>query len=712
MRREWFICLALTVITLFAFWPVGRLGFILFDDHHYVTDNPNIQGGITIASVHWALTAVRTSNWHPVTWLSHMVDFQLFGLNPAGHHWVNLAFHVANTLLLFFVVRRLCGVVWRSALVAVLFGLHPTHIESVAWVSERKDVLSAFFFLLTLWAYARYAQRRSRVEGRGSRVEVAVPALVSGLWTLDYALALFFFALGLMSKPMLVTVPVVLLLLDFWPLGRWRPRAAGDKTRLFFLPPATGNWEQLILEKMPFAMLSLASCIVTVRAQDTGGSVVAADVLPWYWRVADALVFYTAYLGKLFWPVNLAIFYPYIQIPGWKFICSALVPVLLSIFCLGRIRSQPWMIVGWGWFLVMLLPVIGLVQVGMQSIADRYTYLPSVGLFLAVAWGMAVLASRSPGWRTGMTLLAAALIAGCLLDTRYQLHYWQNSVTLFHHAVEVTPEDDSMSNYMLGNAYAEAGNLDAAARCHRRTLQIAPDFVEAHDQLGKVLILQNKFTEAEAQFGEILQQHPDDANARKHLADALVREGKYAEADAEYANALMASPDDVVINHARAIARLKAESATKLPGLYSALKLQPTPELHVQIAIILAIKEEYPDAVTHYLEALQSRPDSLEALNNLAWLLATCADAQVRDGARAVKYAGRACELTQYRITPFVGTLAAAYAEAGRYDDAIVTAEKACALAVKSGEADLLKRNRELLILYRAHQPYRETTSP
>jgi Tfp pilus assembly protein PilF len=743
MRRETLICAALSVITLIGFWPVGHLGFILFDDHDYLTENLNVQGGMTAESVRWAFTTTQASNWHPITWLSHMLDYQWFGLNASGHHWVNLGFHIANTLLLFLVLNRMmrlrpeasspqaglrsnksidattpqAGTVWCSALVAALFALHPMRVESVAWISERKDVLSGFFMMLTLWAWVRYAQKRA-----------------SGVWRLasgDYWLALVFFALGLMSKPMLVTLPVILLLLDFWPLRRvtsneWRVTRFGLP-----VPQLTGTTKQseggstpwrteaerrwlnpLLFEKLPFMALSLASCIVTFWAQNNGGAVVAIDRLPWYWRVADSLVFYTAYLGKIFWPQNLAIFYPYVHIPVREFVCSALLPILLSIFFIRRARSQPCLLAGWCWFLVMLLPVIGLVQVGMQSIADRYMYLPSIGLFIVVAWGMAGLASLSQWWRTGMVLGATGLILACLLDTRQQLHYWRNSVTLFSRATEVTRESNSMSNYLLGNAYAETGDMDAAARSFRTTLQIAPDFEQAHNQLGWVLVQQKKFAEAEAQFGEILRLNPYSANAHKHLGDVLVREGKYAEAEAEYSNALMIKPDDAVINQALAIASLKAESEKKLANLYNALKILPTPETHTQIAVILAIKGEFQDAIEHYNEALRLRPDSPDVLNNLAWLLATCTDAHIRDGAQAIKYAKRACELTHYNMTPLVGTLAAAYAEVGRFDDAISTAQKACTLASKSGEQDLLRRNQELLALYRAHQPYRETTKP
>jgi Flp pilus assembly protein TadD len=719
MRREWLICLALSAITLIGFWPVGHLGFILFDDHHYVTENPNVQAGITADSIRWAFTTTRAGNWHPVTWLSHMLDFKLFGLNASGHHWVNLGFHIANTLLLFIVLRQMTQTVWRSALVAALFALHPMRVESVAWVSERKDVLSAFFFLLTLWAWVRYAQRQSRVEpsslrsaAPGSRESSAGSgslALDPRHRILDYFLALLFFALGLMSKPMLVTLPVILLLLDFWPLGR----ISEFGVRSSDLKNAVQHpvLRRLLWEKAPFLALSVASSLVTFWAQQAAEYVVSANLLPWHLRIANSLVFYTDYLGKMFWPVNLAIFYPYTPMHLWEFICSALLPVLLSFFCIRRMLSHRWLFVGWFWFVVMLVPVIGLVQVGMQSMADRYTYLPSIGLFIVVSWVMAGLASRSQLWQTGMVLGATALIAGCLLDTRHQLHYWRDNVTLFSHAAEVAQGSNSKSNFLLGNAYAEAGNMDAAARSFRTTLQIAPDFEQAHDKLGRVLFQQKKYDEARAQFDEILQLHPDNAEAHKCLGCILATQGKYAEAGSEYTAALQLKPDDAVIRTALAFVSEQVKVDQVLTNLYNTLKILPKPEAHVQIAVIRTTRGEFPDAVGHYLEALRLKPDAPDALNNLAWLLATCPEAPVRDGAQAVKYAEHACELTHYKQTIMVGTLAAAYAEAGRFGDAIATAQKACTLAA-AGDQGLLKRNQELLALYLKHQPYHEVAGP
>jgi tetratricopeptide (TPR) repeat protein len=779
------ICLALFVITLAAFWPVGRQGFIIYDDRDYVSENQHVQTGLTADSVRWAFTSRDCGNWHPITWLSHMLDCRLFGLKAAGHHWVNLGFHIANTLLLFIVLREMMGLrsdksigattpqvglrrdgpqqpydspprnanktanaamaattpqaqtVWRSALVAALFALHPTHLQSVAWISERKDVLSAFFFLLTLWAYTRYAQKQSRVEpsslrfaaprGRGPSAGDDGLALDPRRWTLDYFLALMFFALGLMSKPMLVTLPVILLLLDFWPLGR----VAGGKWRVtrfgVQVPQLTGAMKQseggstpwraeaerrwlnhLLFEKLPFVALSLASSLATFWAQQAAEYVVSANLLPWYWRIANSLVFYTDYLGKMFWPVNLAIFYPYTPIHLWEFICSALLPVLLSFFCLRRARSQSYLLVGWFWFVVMLVPVIGLVQVGMQTIADRYTYLPSIGLFIAVAWGMAGVASVSRFWRAAMVAGATALVLACLLDTRYQLRYWRDSVTLFTHVVEVTRENNFEGYYLLGNSYGEAGDWAAAAKSYQSALQISPNLTEACSKLGRVLFLQKKYDEAGALLDGILQLHPDNAEAREFYGDTLAAQGKYAEAEAEYTAALQLKPDDAVIRTALAFAAQQVENEENRTNLNNGLMDQLPPEVHVQIAVMQAKQGKFQNAVGHYLEALRLKPDAPEVLNNLAWLLATCPDAPVRDGAQAVKYAERACKLTHYKQTIMVGTLAAAYAEAGRFDEAISMAEKACTLAAAAGEQGLLQKNQELLALYQKHQPYHE----
>lgn len=617
MRLKILICLLLAGITLILYRPVGRMGFIVYDDHGYVTTNTNIQSGITFESVRWAFTTATESNWHPLTWLSHMLDYKLFGLKASGHHWVSLGFHIVNTLLLFLVILQMTGALWRSALVAALFAWHPLHIQSVAWISERKDVLSACFMLLTLWAYVRHVQK----PGIGNPVSGPRP-LTSG----PYWLALLFFALGLMSKPMLVTLPLILLLLDFWPLKRISGSGSGIAG-----PKNAGQphiLKKLILEKIPFFGLSLASGIATLWAQGEGGSIATLAQLPLGWRLADALVFYTAYLQKMFWPVNLSILYQYERMHLWEFTCNAMMPVLLTILIVRRARSQPYLMVGWLWFLIMLVPVIGLVQVGGQAIADRYTYLPSIGLFIIIAWGMADMAARSRRWQTSMTIGAAALLTACLVDAKIQLGYWQNSITLFKRAADLT--HGHYCYFSLACAYLEAGELDEAARNFRISIRLSPKLPVSHYRLGYVLSAQ----------------------------------GKYAEAQAEYSIAAQLDPG--------------------LPLTQRALEKNLL------------------------LENLRGQPDALDILNNLAWMLATSGEPDIRDGPRAVQLAEHACELTHHQKTVFIGTLAAAYAEAGRFDDAIATAQQACALAAKNGETDLLQKNQGLLELYRAHKPYRE----
>jgi tetratricopeptide (TPR) repeat protein len=536
----------------------------------------------------------------------------------------------------------------------------------------------------------------------------------SGVWRLesgDYWLALGFFALGLMSKPMLVTLPVILLLLDFWPLKRISNFGFRISDLKSATQPRKGAWPPrgftlLLFEKLPFLALSLASSIVTFRAQSEGGAVVSLMKIPWYGRALNSLVFYTAYLEKMFWPVNLSVLYQYQRMEPWEFIRDALLPVLLSVLLIRRWRSQPYLFTGWLWFLVMLVPVIGLVQVGGQSIADRYTYLPSIGLFILVAWAAAELAQRSRLWQTGMTLGLAAVLAACLADTRFQLRYWRDSITLFRHAVEVTR--GSYCYFSLGNAYLNAGNLEDAAGNYRIALQLYPNFPKAHYYFGNVLLQQKKYAEAREEFDEVLRTNPEIAFAHKYLGDILAAQGKYDEAAVEYITALQLKPDDGVIRTALALATQNAGIEKALTNLFEALKTRPTAEIHAQIAALETTQGTFQDAVEHFHEALRLKPDAPDVLNNLAWLLATCPDARIRDGAQAVKQAERACALTQDGVTPMVGTLAAAYAEAGRFDEAISTAEKACALAKQSGEQNLLQKNQELLQLYRAHKSYHE----
>jgi hypothetical protein len=423
-RTAWWISAALVVITFAVFWPVTGFQFTTYDDPDFVTSNPIVQAGLTAKGFRWVWHSEVARNWHPLTMLTHMLDCQVAGLKPGWPHFVNLFWHAANALLLFHLLKRMTGTLWRSALVAALFAWHPLHVESVAWVAERKDVLSTFFWLATMWAYAGY---------------VSAPSFKR------YLLILLLFALGLMAKPMLATLPLVLLLLDYWPLGRIAgmlpPQGAIEGSP----PPLTGppkkSYWPLIREKIPLCALAVLSCLITVLAQRGGGSVIPLAVLPLDARIANALVACLKYLLKLVWPYPISYYYPLAPIPWWQTVWAGLVLVLMSAFLLYGARRHPYLGVGWLWYLITLAPVIGLVQVGGQAMADRYTYVPFIGLFIIAAWGIA---EATAGWRRRKTILslsAAAVLLACLASSWMQAGYWRNSESLYFEAIRVNDDN-------------------------------------------------------------------------------------------------------------------------------------------------------------------------------------------------------------------------------------------------------------------------------
>jgi hypothetical protein len=408
--------------------------FISFDNSNVFIIN-NVQAGVTPESITWAFTATRASNWHPLTWLSHILDFQLFGLNAGWHHLINVLFHIANTLLLFFVLRGMTGALWRSGFVAALFALHPLHVESVAWVSERKDVLSTFFWILTMWGYAGYVRR---------------PGIKR------YLLVLLLFALGLMAKPMLVTLPFVLLLLDYWPLGRLQPGSSLNGSR----SEQRSLGLKLILEKIPLFFLSAGSSVATFMVQKSGGAVASLDSMPLSARVANALVSYVSYLGKMFWPYHLAVPYPLrAELPGWHVAGSSALLLAITLLALRAVRRRPYLAVGWLWYLGTLVPVIGLVHIGSQAMADRYTYVPLVGIFVVIAWGISELAA---GWRyrkIGLTALGSVVLAILMVTSWHQVGYWKSSVTLLERSISVNP-NNPVASMNLGHALIAGGKLE------------------------------------------------------------------------------------------------------------------------------------------------------------------------------------------------------------------------------------------------------------
>jgi Flp pilus assembly protein TadD len=612
------ICLLLALVTVALYWPMLHHDFICLDDDSYIVSNSHVNKGLTWAGLVWAFQSGYAANWHPLTWISHMLDCQLFGLNPGGHHLTNLLFHVANTLLLFLWLNQLTGALWRSAFVAALFAWHPLHVESVAWAAERKDVLSAFFWMLTLIAYTRYA-RESKVQGPKSKV--------------FYGLSLLAFACGLMSKPMAVTLPFVLLLLDFWPIQRFNRST---------LP-------RLLLEKLPFFALALADSVVTYRVQKSGGAVWSAGAVPFYSHVGNVLLSYMRYLSKSFWPVDLAVLYPYhTHCPAGLVSGAALLLAFWSGLFLWRARQNPYLPVGWFWFLGTLVPTIGIVQVGSQSIADRYLYLPSIGLFILVVWGVGDILNWRPHWRRIATLGEAAALAGCLVCTRIQLGYWQNNIKLLTHTVDVTTDNYSIYN-AVGLVMEQAGRKDDAMRWYIRSLQIVsnyppaqynlgmallkrnwpaqaaehlaiaarlvPDEAGGHYALGQALLATGRRDDAVAQFTDTLRLDPGYADAHNQLAVIFIKEGKTNDAIAHFSEAVRLRPNDAQTRFNFGLALLDNHRPAAAAVQFSEeLRLAPDEtKAHYRLAQALQQQNQLADAVRHYREALRLTPEFPEA---------------------------------------------------------------------------------------------------
>jgi protein O-mannosyl-transferase len=563
-----FVCLVLTAVTLGVYLQVGSHQFLSFDDKQYVTGNPHVTSGLTGANVRWAFSSIDAFNWHPLTWLSHMADVQLYGMNPGGHHLTNVILHTASSLLLLLLLLRSTGSLWRSSFVAALFALHPLHVESVAWVAERKDVLSALFWFLTLLFYAQYATKRK-------------PGL--------YLLALLSFVLGLMSKPMLVTLPAVMYLMDYWPLERYRSEDGERHLHDFWAKVLS-----LSKEKIPFFACSLVSIVITIYAQNKGGAVIGLSAIPLELRIQNALVAYVKYIGTTLWPSNLAVYYPFpASIPLWQVMGSLLVLLLLSVAAIRARRRYPFLVVGWFWFLITLLPVIGLIQVGRQAMADRYTYLPTIGIFIVVAWGVPEL-TRRLRYRQGMlSLLAgAALIASAVL-TWHQLGYWQDSISLYEHTLQVTA-DNYLIHYNLGVDLAEKGDLDAAIGNLQAAIKISPNYTEAHNNLGVAFARKGNPDAAIEEYQTTLRINPNDLKAQCNLGDALARKGDPAAAIGHYQAAVRLAPDN--------------------------------PEVHLTLAGFLVQKGDLDAAILEYQAALQITPDNADAHNNLGVVLAQKGD--------------------------------------------------------------------------------------
>lgn len=680
--RSWIVPLLLTLGTLTAYAAIFRCEFLQYDDPDYVTENPVVRQGLTWAGVKWAFTTGHASNWHPVTWLSHQLDCQLFGVNSGWHHLMNLALHVLNVVLLFRWLARWTGALWRSALVAALFAWHPLRVESVAWVAERKDVLSGFFFLLTLHSWARYAERPG---------------------ALRYLVVVVWLSLGLMAKPMLVTTPFVLLLLDWWPLQR-RPGGA----------PAAGlqsrPWRTLMLEKAPLLALAVVFSFVTVLVQSSARSVVSVDQLSFTARCGNAFVAWWLYVFKTIWPANLAVFYPHPgYIPWWEVLLAA---AFLGGATAGAVKlriAMPWLGVGWCWFVGMMVPVIGLVQVGMQRMADRYTYLPHIGLFVALVWLGAWCAERLRVPKAARWASAIAIVLACGVLTFVQVRLWRDTRTLFEHARAVTARNH-VACAVLGDLYWNSGDIANGRAYFQRALEFRPGYAEGHVAFGNGLLASGQLDEAATHFRRAVELHPTFADALSGLGAVLARQGRPTESLPLLDRALAANPYHLRARFNRALAWQNLDRSAEANPEFAALaraNLKVTDSL-LGLGNGFLSRGQFTEAVRCFEQVVQLQPDSVPALGRLAWLLATHREDAVRNGPRAVQLAQRACDLTRGADALSLNTLAAAYAETGRFDLAVTTAQRALAVAQSAGQQQVAVIIEKLIAMYQARTPYRE----
>ncbi|MDD5170365.1 MAG: tetratricopeptide repeat protein [Syntrophales bacterium] len=631
--RRYLICFFLVFITIAVYGQVKDYDFINLDDKQYILDNSHVLSGLTVENVKWAFTSVYASNWHPLTWLSHMLDCDLFGINAGRFHAVNVFFHLASTLLLFLILNRATRAPWRSAFVAALFAIHPLHVESVAWIAERKDVLCGFFWMLTLGAYILYVEKKQPYK---------------------YLLALFFFALGLMCKPMLVTIPFVMLLLDFWPLNRLkvheptlRKRAGPDakvtikdkgrkkekiesevkapvaEVHIGVMPLPWSRLIFLIREKIPFFALSAISSIITVYAQHQGGAIASMEGMSLSARTANALMSYVLYIEKTLWPQNLAIFYPY---PGawsiWLVAGAFMLLAGITVVVVYAVKRYPYLAVGWFWYLGTLVPVIGILQVGMQAMADRYTYLPMIGLLILGTWGIRDAVMKWISNETGLVIVASLALLSLAGLSWFQIQSWQNSVTLFKHALAVT-KDNYLAHNNLGVALNAAGDAKGALFHYSEAIRLRPQDSNAHYNYANYLKAHNRIEEAIAHYTEAIRLEPGYFNAYNNLGVALASRGSFKEAAFQYRQALRIRPDasGVRYNLAVVLANLGDRGEAE-HQLREAIRMEPNfAEAHNDLGMMLAMQGKTEEGILQFREALRLKPKYTEANHNLSLAL-------------------------------------------------------------------------------------------
>jgi protein O-mannosyl-transferase len=671
------IIAGLVIATIIAYEPIRHNDFVNYDDDRYIVENPNVKGGLTQQSIIWAFTkSSKVDYWIPITWISHMLDCQIFGPNPAGPHFVNLFLHITNALLLFWILNSITALIWPSAFVAAVFALHPLQVESVAWAAERKTVLSGLFWFLTMAVYIWYARR----PGIGR-----------------YILLFGIYALSIMTKPVVVTLPFVLLLLDYWPLERLISKRSIIHS---------------IVEKIPFLGLSGILAIITVKAQSVGGAIAPLERLPLASRIANTFISYIRYTGKMIWPSELAAPYPISIISPTSaiaIVCTILFAILLvlSIF-IGR--RKKYLATGWLWFVVTLVPMIGLIQVGSQAIADRYMYISMIGLLLIIAWGAEDITGKRLWLKETVTMSAVVILLITGLLTHMQVKYWRNNLTLFEHTLKVT-KDNPFAENSYGAALVQKGRLIEAELHYRNAVRLDPQYFTARHNLGFILILEGKAGEAAACFEKLLQEGHNVAIVNLGLGWALGMQNKYEEAVIYFKESLRQDPGNLDTRQKLVNALMAMGETNKaILCLKESLQISPNqPQIYMMLGAIYEQTGDYKSAIANWTRVVEMRPDNANALNSLAWLLATTGEVSAESANKAVKLAEHSCELTGYKNAMILDTLAAAYAAAGRFDDAVNAANQAVEIAEVGGQLELANEIRDRAKLYKAGMRYRKT---